>query len=243
MMRWAVGTCLTLVLGASGVHAQGTPPTEAAAGAEDGREDEARNLFLAGRSAYDAGRFAEALPHFERAYQLSARPALLFNLGTTHDRLFASERAIHYFERYLEEVPDADNRAFVESRLRILRQAEQDEDPTPASAGPSVLGIVLVAAGGAALATGAAMGGLALARRGDLDDRCPGGVCPDEARADVDSLRRSSRTADVLLPLGGALVVGGVLAFVLAGGDEDDAPEVGAAVGREGALLRVRGRF
>lgn len=50
-------------------------------------EAEARSVFDAGQVAFTAGHYADALEYFKRAYALSRRPALLFNIGLCHDRL------------------------------------------------------------------------------------------------------------------------------------------------------------
>lgn len=84
-------------------------------------EEEARALFGAGVAAFDAGRFQDALWSFERAFERSGRPELLYNVGQCHDRMRQDEQAIAAFERYLELVPAASNRTQVEGRMRALR--------------------------------------------------------------------------------------------------------------------------
>jgi len=100
-------------------------------GAED---DQARALYEAGRIAFDAGRFDQALEHFEQSYELSERPALLYNIGTTADRLRRNEDALEAFEAYLEAMPEASNRASVEARISVLRgvveRGEARTEPT-----------------------------------------------------------------------------------------------------------------
>jgi tetratricopeptide (TPR) repeat protein len=91
-------------------------------------EQEARTHFEAGRMAFADGRFEHALQSFETAFELSDRPVLLFNIGTSLDRLQRKREAIEAFERYLERVPDADNRLEVESRLSALREAVAAEE-------------------------------------------------------------------------------------------------------------------
>ncbi len=86
-------------------------------------ELEARALFNAAIAAYDAGRYDDALDSFERAHRRSGRPELLFNVAQCYDRLRRDEDAVVAFERYLEALPDAENRAQVEARIRALREA------------------------------------------------------------------------------------------------------------------------
>lgn len=94
-------------------------------------DDEARALYDAGVMAYGNGRFGEALERFQRAYELSHRPALLFNVASCQDRLRQDARAVESYRAYLEAQPDAENRGFVEERIRFL------EGTTSASRAPT----------------------------------------------------------------------------------------------------------
>ena len=85
------------------------------------RDQKARSLFEAGRTAFRDERFADALGHFRRAYELSRRAELLYNIGTSEDRLRHDEAALEAFEAYLAALPDAENRAEVEGRIELLR--------------------------------------------------------------------------------------------------------------------------
>ncbi|MEM9070840.1 MAG: tetratricopeptide repeat protein [Myxococcota bacterium] len=95
-------------------------PAEAAA---DANQAEARTRFNLGREAYDAGRFEDALRDFQTAYELSGRPALLYNIGLAQDRLRQDEDALATYERYLEMTPSSPYRVQVEGRITALREA------------------------------------------------------------------------------------------------------------------------
>ncbi len=115
-MRIATGLlALGLALAAAApVHAQ-----------ESRRETEARRVFEAGEAAFNDARYGDALVHFNRAYDQSHRPALLFNIGLCHDRLRDDAEAIEAYERYLTLVPSASNRREVDGRLEALHRAER----------------------------------------------------------------------------------------------------------------------
>lgn len=116
-----------------------------------GEDAEARALFEAGRAAYSDGRFEDALGHFRRAHELSDRPRLLFNIANTAERLRRDEQALDAYERYLEQVPDAENRAFVEERITALRDTSSGgSDAASTGAGGG--------SGGGAYGDGAAAG-------------------------------------------------------------------------------------
>ncbi|MCA9536225.1 MAG: hypothetical protein KC593_21215 [Myxococcales bacterium] len=96
------------------------------------RDAEARLMFEAGVRAYEAGDYEAALRRYQEAYDLSQRPALLFNIGTAHERLRNDREAADAYRRYLEAVPDAANREFVEGRIELLsRSAAATSEATP----------------------------------------------------------------------------------------------------------------
>jgi tetratricopeptide (TPR) repeat protein len=97
-----------------------TPPAEQPAASTNSRDNEARMLFEAGRVAYSAGRFDDALGYFRRAHEISGRAMLLYNVGSAADKLRQDVIALDAFRRYLEAVPDAENREEVEARVRVL---------------------------------------------------------------------------------------------------------------------------
>ena len=99
-------------------------------------ENEARNLFEAGRTAYESARYEAALRYFQQAHEIVNRPAMFFNIGAAADRLQRSELALQSYRAYLEAIPEAPNRAFVLRRIEFLEgilEARQSETQT---AGP-----------------------------------------------------------------------------------------------------------
>ena len=91
--------------------------------ADASMDSEAHALFEAGRTAFAAGRFADALGDFQRAYDLSHRAVLLYNIGQCHDRLRHDAEALAAFEGFVEGVPDSPQHAEVEARIALLREA------------------------------------------------------------------------------------------------------------------------
>ena len=137
----AVGLCTV----AASAWAEPAPPTNAVdeseqdagdrspaapnsdAGSDDDTEDaasrdrQARQLYLDGDALYAAGRYEEAAENFRRAYELSQRPELLFNLGNALERLGQHGRAAEYLRRYLAS-PKARDAASVRERVRRLEE-------------------------------------------------------------------------------------------------------------------------
>lgn len=129
------------------------PPPEPAAQTDD---QEARSLFEAGETAYHAGRFERALEYFQRAYELSARPGLLFNIANASDRLHRGREALEAYRRFVELDPESPNAPFAAARAQSLEAelagagggGEAATAAPAASAGPSVPGLVMLVAGG-----------------------------------------------------------------------------------------------
>lgn len=120
----------SLALGLAGpARAQEAPPPASASPSDE----EARALHTAATLAFEQGRFDEARERFEEAYALSRLPQLLNNIAAAADRGGHEEIALARYEAYLEAVPDAPNRSFVEGRVRVLREAIARRAP----AGPS----------------------------------------------------------------------------------------------------------
>jgi len=93
------------------------------AAAAQGSDAEARALYTAGEVAYSEGRYESARDYFQRAFDMSGRALLLFNIGSAAEHLRHDEEALRAFERYLAETPeDAPNRVAVAARIEILRR-------------------------------------------------------------------------------------------------------------------------
>lgn len=228
-------------------------PPVAHAQSDERLDEEARGIFVAGRAAFDDGRWQEALDYFQRAYELSSRPGLLYNIGQTADRMRQDAVALEAFERYLELMPDAPNRAAVEARLPVLREAvaaaeaetlaaEAEASPPPDvapiqvepdTAAPTAPIIVLVTG----VATAAAGGVLLLMANGagnsvtDADE----GTAWTDVQSDYDASGTLGVTGGVLLGLGAALAVGGGIWLALWDSGDD---HVDVAISPMGAALR-----
>ncbi len=210
------------------------PPQDGAATSDTPRseptdDEEAQRLHEAGVIALRRGRFDEALGLFERAYELSEHPELLYNVGLAADDAGRPARAIEAYEAFLALDPDTDMRARVEARLAVLRAdegADQAEPPSPdpivATSPPpaarmSASGASPVWAwifGASALGAGLAAGGLGIhvhVRYDELAADCAPG-CPD---ADVDPLRAEALAYQVLGPVAGGLAVAALIALVV----------------------------
>src|SRR5262245_24605653 len=87
----------------------------------------AKVYFDKGASEYNLGHFEAAIAAFEKAYDISPAPILLFNIGQCHRQSGNKDRAVFFYRRYLEQAPDAANRAEVEGRIADLEKSMKEE--------------------------------------------------------------------------------------------------------------------
>jgi hypothetical protein len=117
---------VALVLGVGTVHAQ--PATD------DQKKAQAKAYYEQGLSAYNLGRFNEAIEAFTKAYEVSQAPGLLFNIAQSHRLNKDYEKASYFYATYLRLKPDAPNRSDVEQRIQEMDKAIEDQKKI--SAGP-----------------------------------------------------------------------------------------------------------
>lgn len=211
-------------------------------------EEEARTRFNLGQQLYEQGRFEEALEQFRAAHELSGRPGLLYNIYLCHRDAGNTREAASSLRAYLEAEPSVANRAMLERRLitldeQIAREDEIGRRPVVAErdfTGP----IVMMVSGAVVFAAGGALG---LANRSLYDDisgRCyDGEVCLSEEAGDIDALDRRNLTADLLVAIGGGVILGGLIWLVVEGtrSASSTGEDVAVACGVTGCS--VRGRF
>lgn len=97
-------------------------------------DEEARQLFEAGETAYSNGRYERALEYFTRAYELSGRPVLLFNVGLAAELAREDARALEAYRQFLELVPESPQHTRVRTRIRELEARVGSSESSPESA-------------------------------------------------------------------------------------------------------------
>ncbi len=200
----------------------------------------AKAHYVAGVHDYQAANYVGALHEFNKSFELSKRPELLWNIGMCHERLGRFESALDAFQQYLDQHGTTANREEAEAKIaelrRILRQrsdiagTQQASMPVllplaawadPATEAPRSwgdrhrVGLSLSTIGAASLlaALGTGLGANHLAE--ELDARCPANQCAPSDRADIDRAHALAVSSDILLGVGIAAAVGGVIAFIV----------------------------
>lgn len=221
----------------------------------------ARELYEQGASAYSAGNFEAAITAFERAYAVSGKAALLFNIAQA-ERLAGPEhceRALQAYQRFLREEPNASNVGEVDQRIGEMkacaearRAAEQPppahvansssaqhetREPAPPAVPPpaSSLGPALTLGSGALVAaTGAVIYFLARAKFDDAASSCP---CREGEFA---GWERATNVSYGLLAVGGLTMAAGATWWLVDGKQRGSASYT---AGFGGGRITVAGSF
>ena len=223
---WGLGSTAAADVVASQSEADAEARNEVDEVAQHEADDAAaKEYFMLGRAAYRVAQYEQALNHFRRAYELSGRSELQYNIGISADRLGHSEEALEAFERYLDGTGNPSREEEVRTRVAVLRVAVEESnernerlaaaeaaaaaarrDATLALAdGPSDRRVPRSAVVGGSTLAALGVGGLVamgvgLSQNGACQDTDPSGVCLTE---------RTSNTWTFLYGgLGGAALAG-----------------------------------
>lgn len=199
--------------------------------------EEAQRLYRFGQDAYTRGRYDVAFGSFNRVYQLTKSPDLLYNLAKVALKLEQKEVAVGYYRQYLSSHP-ADE-ATVQKEMDALTGG-----PAPAQAPAGVVAPIAAAEptvprwvpwsliGGGAGLLGISLG-LLLA----------GGISPAESAADQTQRRSMLAAGGVLGGIGLAATVGGVVLKLREKSAARSAPTASLSLAPWGAGLQLAGTY
>jgi len=224
-------------------------------------DGDARASFQLGQTAFEQGRYQDALVLFQQAYDLSGRAQLLYNIGQAADRVRDDQRALAAFERFLRDVPDSPQHVSTRARVDVLR-AEIAEDEARESAaaeaavareaapvtvdaplestssGPSATtGFVIAGVGAGALAVGATFLALGVRDRHAVED-ASFGTSYASVRDAYDRGPARVTVGAILVGVGAAgATVGMVFALRGLGNDDESPTALTLRVAPNGAVL------
>lgn len=229
---------------ANGAAAGETPEEEAAEDAQLMMTDEsaiddqaAREFFTSGSNLYELGRYHDAAIQFQQAYDLSSRPALLYNIYLAHRDASEQRQAAEALRLYLEQTPDAENHAALSVRLgnldRAIAEQEDAEDTAAREAEEAILREqaeqarreaeeraiaednrkiipwIIVGSGAAIMAVGAVTGIIALGLASSLDSSCIDAGDGTSVCPDQPDLRDKQSTLSAFATTTDILLIGG----------------------------------
>jgi tetratricopeptide (TPR) repeat protein len=120
-----------LTLRAGRTFADEPPAPTAQPPAEDPALAQARAHFEAGRNAYLAANYEQAIREFRSAEAIRPSPVLEYNIGLAYEGLGRPRVALRHYRKYLADKPDAQNRPEVEQRIAALEKAVAAGPATP----------------------------------------------------------------------------------------------------------------
>jgi tetratricopeptide (TPR) repeat protein len=134
------------------------------------QQNDPRQHFDAGNDYYSAGEFEAALREFQAGYALLPNPKFLLNMGQTYRKLGRLDDARAALLKYMDTLGAGDQRrgsvADVVAEIDLERRRHDpapDRPPSPpGNRRARLAGISLLAVGGAAMVSGAALLGIAL---------------------------------------------------------------------------------
>jgi tetratricopeptide (TPR) repeat protein len=112
--------------------------TAVVARAESPAEREARMHYTAGQKSFDQAAYAQALEEFQKAYDLSRYPAILYKIALCRDQLGQAAEAIDAYQKYLEADPQSQRKAGIEARITQLQALSKPAPPPPPEPKPEV---------------------------------------------------------------------------------------------------------
>lgn len=225
------------------------------------RADQASDAMKKGIDLYKAGKYAEAIPHLEKAYKLDNKPDTLFALAQAQRLAGDCGSAAPNYHKVIEQVSDMNVAKLVQQNLSICEpDAPKKPEPKPVDeareakdpAKPEVVERTVVREvgktdklaaamfGGGMLAVGVA-GGLYVAASNNAD-------AADRAKSleDHDLLAdRATQQRTIMYVAGGAGVA--MMGFAIyrwaSGGEEQPKTDVSLVPTSGGGQLVVGGRF
>jgi tetratricopeptide (TPR) repeat protein len=170
-------------------------PSEESGDAET--QAKAEKLFVDAQTAYQQGKYREAIDLFKKAYDLVRDPVYLFNIAQSYRKIADCVPAHDYYVQYLEADPKASNKDKVEQwifelrpcvdkareREAAARAATGERQPSNAQTGPvetevdrgapyRIAGIALAGVGMLGLVVGVTYGVKGNGIQDDIDERC-----------------------------------------------------------------------
>jgi tetratricopeptide (TPR) repeat protein len=111
--------------------------TSAAFAQEPSADELARRHFDSGAAYLQESDYENALKAFQKAYELSKRPAILINIATVEERRGNLDGAIQALRTYLELEPTGEHAETTKLRLQNLeKRASEQPKPAPVVAPP-----------------------------------------------------------------------------------------------------------
>jgi tetratricopeptide (TPR) repeat protein len=229
-----LGSTVALAAAPAPAPAEDAPETDT--GVTNEQKTEAEQLSEQAIVKFQAKDYEGAAALFEQAYEIDPQPNYLFNIGRVYEEAGTLDKAVEFYAKFVKQPGvDLDSRETALDRLKVLRailqetaekppeddpepEVKPEEEPVPppnpvdedAKRKRKVMraaGFGLTGVGAAVMIGGAIVGGLA---QGDHNQAGEAELPPDSQPL-LDSAKSKALTADVLLGVGGAVLLTGIV--------------------------------
>ena len=110
-------------------------PRSAHAQMTQAQKDEVKQHYQRATRAYDLQKYLEAIDEYQKAYEISGDPPMLYNIAQAYRLADQPADAARYYRRFLQRMPNARNREDVERKIadqeKIAEQRKKSEPVTP----------------------------------------------------------------------------------------------------------------
>jgi tetratricopeptide (TPR) repeat protein len=231
-------------------------------------QDEARTLYANGKMLFDEGNYERALEAWAKAYELSEKPVLLYNIALVQEKLGDLVAAIDTLERYRIYAPQEDQAALVQKIEELKAQlaatavsepepivlepepeappaTQEAAAPEPAESSARRTGIIIAwSTSGAALGSGVLFALKASGHEDSASSNCASGggrlVCRKSAADAIASARQAAVLADI--SWGVSALAGGTAVWLMLR-PQTDTTQTGLRLWWAGQKAGIRGRF
>jgi tetratricopeptide (TPR) repeat protein len=220
----------------------------------DPKMAEAKRLFDEGATFYTEGNYEKAIESWEMSYEISKKELICESISNAYERLGQPKKAHEYLSRWRAAAPPEEH-VTLDARLKNLeermareeeaerqqqaerekREREGTQGPVaPPSSGPSIPGIVLAGAGGAAIVAGVVLDIVAAGKRPDESAAChklgDRQLCRASDRDAIESSNRLAFVGDILWIGGSVAAAAGVVLLVTHGmSSSSEKPKTGSS--------------
>jgi hypothetical protein len=110
-------------------------PARAHAQMTQAQKDEVKLRYQRATRAYDLQKYMEAIEEYQKAYEISGDPPMLYNIAQAYRLADQPAEAVRYYRRFLQRMPNARNREDVERKIadqeKLAEQRRKAEAAAP----------------------------------------------------------------------------------------------------------------
>ena len=100
------------------------------------QKEEVKLHYQRATRAYDLQKYQEAIEEYQKAYEISGDPPMLYNIGQAYRLADQPSEAVRYYRRFLQRMPNARNREDVERKIADQEKLIEERRKAAAAVAP-----------------------------------------------------------------------------------------------------------